>query len=243
MNIIRRHLVDENNNTKNIQKIYKKLKQFFDYNITKSFEILNFNKITDVREHLLLLENYQRDNTNNFFNIMKKDVNDNYKGLDYDISIQEIKRKELATIEFLQKNFNSFNFKCYDLLIILSKNNERENTWTGGGQQRKSQRKEPINNTEAMKKKPTKEPTAKEPTKDPKPKKPTKEPTAKEPIKDPKPKKPTKTPKQKEPTKTPKQKEPTKTPKQKEPTKTPKQKEPTKTPKQKEPKANKPTNK
>jgi len=232
------------------------VKQHFDYIIEKAFEILNFDAITNVEKELNLLKKYPQDYTSKMFYKMRTDVKEHYGD---DMTSYTLKTKALKIIALLENNLNDFNFKCYDLLTILFENSK--NIWKGGGQPRKSQRKEHINNTEAMKKKLTtkdpkaNEPTAKEPTKTPKAKEPTKtpkanEPTTKEPTKTPKAKNPTKDPKAKEPTakeptKTPKQNEPTKTPKAKEPkpTKTPKQNEPTKTPKAKEPKPHKPTKK
>jgi hypothetical protein len=251
------------------EQYMEKIKGHFDYIIDKAFKILNFDAITHIESELLLLENYNRDYTNRTFEIMRENVNKRYG--DNDMTGYSLKTNAFRTITILQTNLNKFNFKCYDLLNVLYMNNKKDKIWTGGGQPRKSQRKEHINNTGAMKKKLTtkdpkaNEPTAKKPTKTPKAKEPTKtpkanEPTAKEPTKTPKAneptaKEPTKTPKAneptaKEPTKTPKAKEPTKTPKAneptaKEPTKTPKAKEPTKTPKAKnptkDPNANEPT--
>jgi hypothetical protein len=236
-------------------KYMEKVKQHFDYIIDKAFKILNFDVITNVEKELLVLERYQLDYTSKTFDEMRRYVNVRYGD---DTTGYTLKTNALTTIALLEKNLNSFNFKCHDLLIVLFRNNKTDKIWKGGGQPRKSQRKEHINNTGAMKKKLTtkdpnaNEPTAKKPTKTPKTKKPTKTPKQKEPnAKDPKQKEPTKTPKIKEPkvkklTKTPKQKEPkAKDPKANEPiTKTPKIKEPnakkpTKTPKAKEPKPTK----
>jgi len=254
--IIKRYLLSNAKAYYTDEQYMEKVKTHFDYIIDKAFKILNFDAITYIKSELLLLENYNRDYTNRTFDIMRGKVNERYG--DTVETGYNLKINVFHTITLLQTNLNEFNFKCYDLLNVLYMNNKEDKTWTGGGQPRKSQRKEHINNTGAMKKKlTTKDPKANEPTKtpkakDPKPKEPitktpkAKDPKPKEPItktpkikepktKEPKTKEPTKTPKQKEPTKTPKIKEPTKTPKQKEPTKTPKQKEPKKTPKPKEP--------
>jgi hypothetical protein len=253
--IIKNELLTKASTYYNENKYMEKVKQHFDYIIDKAFKILNFDVITNVEKELLVLERYQLNYTSKTFDEMRRDVNVRYGD---DTTGYTLKTNALTTIALLEKNLNSFNFKCYDLLIVLFRNNKTDKIWKGGGQPRKSQRKEHINNTGAMKKKLTtkdpnaNEPTAKKPTKTPKTKKPTKTPKQKEPnAKDPKQKEPTKTPKIKEPkvkklTKTPKPKEPkAKDPKANEPiTKTPKIKEPdakkpTKTPKAKEPKPTK----
>jgi hypothetical protein len=165
-----KNLLDKQTTYYKEQNYMEIVKKLFDYNIVTAFKILNFDTLTNVDNEILLLENFQRDKTNVIFRDMKIQIQDHFT------DGSDPSKRGLKLINSLQITFNNFNMECYSSLITLIKNNNTYNIWGGkvGGQSRKSQRKEHINNADAMKKVPTKTPKAKEPTKTPKANKPTK---------------------------------------------------------------------